>query len=489
MLAKFNVFVVHAVAAGLFLVPAAMTAQATGDNGQQTASSPSPSAVQQNTTQDPQAVSLTGLFPVFAVYMNFKASHVDGTDVPSKSPNNGVDSAFQSAWDAVKSGGFNTILFPVDLKDPQAAARAANLCIWAKANNVGIIPVLANASAASAAAFPAAIVSRLRGGDGQQFAAYTQISYFLLQNPVPTANLTLVEAQKKQLEAVDALRNAESQALDGTGLQSTPIMVTVSFDYELVRQGAIAGVPLDPAAEQKALDSLKKSLQPYAAATNINAVNVTWFPRSITSGDEGHFVSLLQEVEAALPGKKLLLDTGFSTAFNSSDQQNQFLTVALTNLAGLRANEGADGGFLGVTISQAVSNANATAQPPAGAADPAQWNWNEKAKQLARMWSQGGQSPELTWWLEKVRGSRGLLGQDMKPSPALQAVQQFSTAVAQASQTMAPPAVADTGGQPVASAVATPSASGDVSQGNPAAPAAAAQPAGASSPSFYQQML
>ena len=423
MLAKFNVFVVHAVAAGLFLIPAVMSAQAAGDNSQQPANPPATVDVQPNTTPDSQAVSQTGLFPVFAVYMNFKASHVDGTDVPSKSPNNGVDSTFQSAWDAVKSGGFNTILFSVDLKDPQAAARVANLCIWAKANNVTIIPALANASAGSAGAFPAAIVSSLRGGDGQQFAAYTQISYFQLQNPVPAANLTLADAQKKQLEAVDALRNAESQALDGTGVQSTPIMVTVSFDYELVRQGAIAGVPLDPAAEQKALDSLKKFLQPYAAVANVNAVSVTWFPRSITSGDEGHFVSLLREVEAALPGKKLLLDTGFSTAFNSSDQQNQFITIALTNLAGLRANEGTDGGFLGVTISQAVSNANATAQPPAGTADPAQWNWNEKAKQLARMWSQGGKSPELTWWLEKVRGSRGLLNQDMTPAPALQAVQ------------------------------------------------------------------
>jgi hypothetical protein len=481
MHANFRVFVVCAIAAALFLIPAVAAAQAAGDNSQATP------AVQPSTTPDSQAVSQTGLFPVFAVDMNFKASHVDGTAVPSSSPNNGVDSAFQSAWDAIKSGGFNTIVFRVDLKDPQAAARVANVCIWAKASNVSVIPVLANASADSAGAFPAAIVSRLRGGDGQQFGAYTQISYFQLQNPVPAANLTLAEAQKKQLEAVDALRNAESQALDGTGVQSTPIMVTVSFDYELVRQGAIAGVPLDAAAEQKALDSLKKFVQPYAAAANVNAVSVTWFPRSITSGDEGHFASLLREVEGALPGKKLLLDTGFSTAFNSADQQNQFLTVALTNLAGVRANEGADGGFLGVTIFQAVSNSNATARAPAGTADPAQWNWNEKAKQLARMWSQGGQSPELTWWLEKVRGSRGLLGQDMTPSPALQAVQQFSATVAQVSQTMAPPAAADTGGQPVASAVATPSASGDV--GNPAAPAAAAQPAGASSPSFYQQML
>jgi hypothetical protein len=467
-----------------------MTAQAASDNSQQ----PAP---------DSQAVSQTGLFPVFAVYMNFKASHVDGTDVPSKSPNNGVDSSFQGAWDAVKSGGFNTILFSVDLKDPQAAARVANLCIWAKANNVALIPVLANASGDAAASFPADLVALLRGGDGQQFPAYTQISYFQIEAPVnvPLAagGKNLAETQKELLGAVDSLRNAESQALQGTGVQATPIIVNASFDYELIQHGAIAGVQLDAAAEQKAQAALKKNLQLLANAANVDAINLTWFPRSISAGDEGHFVGLLREIESALPAKKVLLDTGFSTAFNSADQQSQFMTLSLTNLAGFRAADGSDSRFLGVTISQAfdASSGNAQVSPPAS--DPSQWNWNEKAKQLAQMWSQGKKSAELTWWLEKVRAGRALLnasgGTDLVPSPGLQAIQQFSATVAQVSQNITPAAVATDGqttppSDATGSPAAVPSQPSDPSNANgaPSSPTAI-QAAAPGAPSVYSQML
>lgn len=496
MHAEFRVSLERVVFVALFFMPTIIAAQVAGNSLQQPTSAPG--AVQPIAPQDLQAVSQTGLFPVFAVNMNFKGSLVDGADVPSKSANGGVDDTVQRAWVALKPGGFNTIVFKVDLTDPQAAARVANLCIWAKANSVALIPVLANASAANAAAaFPAAIVSRLRGGDGQQFAAYPQLSYFALESPinVPTAdaNMNLAEAQKALLAAVDSLRNAESQALQGTGVQSTPIIVNVSFDYELVQLGAIVGVPLDAAAEQKALVALKKSLQPFANAANINAVSVAWFPRSITSGDEGHFVSLLREVEAALPGKKVLLDTGFSTAFNSGDQQNQFMTVALTNLAGFRATDGADSRFLGVTVSQAFNNLTADAQAPAGTSDPAQWNWNEKAKQLAQVWSQGGKSADMTWWLEKVRAGRALLttqGNDVVASPGLQAVQQFSATVARVNQSMTPAAISS-GGQLVSSSAFVSSsadATANVSS-TPAAPVTPGQAAGPSSPSFFKQTM
>jgi len=491
MQTRFGFFVEHVIFAALLLTPAAITAQVTGNTFQQPASSQESASAQQNAAQDSQAVSQSGVFPVFAVTMNFNGSLVDGTEVPSKSANSGVDDSFQRAWEAMKSGGFNAILFKVELKDPQAAARVANLCIWAKANNVGLIPVLANASTGNAAAtFPASVLSLLRGGAGQQSDAYTQLFYFQLESPfnvpIPTANMNLAESQKTLLRAVDSLRNAESHALQGTGVQATPIIVNASFDYELIQQGAIVGVPLDAAAEQRALESLKKSLLPLANAANVDAINVAWFPRSITSGDEGHFVALLREIEAALPGKKVLLDTGFSTAFNSGDQQTQFMTIALTNVAGFRANDGADGPFLGVTVSQAVGNSSADVHAPAGA-DLTKWNWNEKARQLAQMWSHGGQSAELTWWLEKVRAGRALLGNDMVASPGLQAIQQFSATVAQVSQSMAP-AGAGADGQPVSSSAATPAAT-DASANASSAPAADAQSSGASSPSFFQQLL
>jgi hypothetical protein len=507
----FRVYAARTVYAALFFTPFSILAQPS--------SGPGADPAQQAALQGTQAVSQTGVFPEFAVNMNFDPSQVDGADVPSKSANGGVDDTIQRAWEALKPGGFNTIVFKVDLNDPQAAARVANLCIWAKANSVALIPVLANAFAGEAAAsFPGAVISLLRGGDGQQFAAYTQLSYFQIQDPinVPLAGASMkpTETQKKLLGAVDSLRSAESQALQGAGVQATPIIVSASFDYELIQQGAIAGVQLDATTEQKAQAALKKTLLPFADAANVDAISVSWFPRSITSGDEGHFVGLLRELEGAVPGKKVLLDTGFSTAFNSGDQQSQFMTVALTNLAGFRATDGADSRFVGVTISQAFDNSAGKAQAsPAGPSDPGQWNWSEKAKQLAQMWSKGGKSADLTWWLEKVRAGRALLtaqanasgGNDMVASPGLQAVQQFSATVAQVSQNMTPATISSTTQTPPSTGQAlsspdTTASSTMLSQafvpptaampanGAPAPPTAT-QTAGSGTPSFYSQML
>jgi hypothetical protein len=441
---------------------------------------------QPDATQNPPALSQ--VFPVFAVNMNFDLSQVDGTDVPSRSAsfsNSGVNDSFQREWDALKAGGFNAVTFQVDLNDPQAATRVANLCIWAKANSVFLIPVLTNVTTASAAAkFPSALVSRLRSGLGQQqFSGfYAQIAYFQVEGPMNVGslhpNMNAADAQKTLLGAVDALRNAEVQALAGTGSQPTAIMVSVSFDYELIQQGAIVGVTLDPAAEQRAQAALKQFLLPFAGAANIDAVRVMWFPRSITSGDESHFAGLLRDLETALPGKGLVLETGFSTAFNAADQQSQFMTLALTSMASFRASDGADSRFLGVMISQAFQDPNANVSTPAGSSDPTRWNWNTKAQQLAQMWSQGKKSADLTWWLAKVRSNTALLATDLAPTPGLQAIQQFSTTVAQVSQDMSPPAPA----QP------TPDAGDQAPSAPPTAPSDSPQ-AGSGSPSTAQQML
>jgi hypothetical protein len=207
----------------------------------------------------------------------------------------------------------------------------------------------------------------------------------------------------------------------------------------------------------------------------------------------------------------VLLDTGFSTAFNSGDQQNQFMTIALTNLAGLRAAEGADGQFLGVDFSQALSDSAAEAQSLARSSDPSQWDWAEKARQLAQMWSQGGTSADLTNWLAKVRAGRALLttqasGAGFIASPGLQAVQQFSATVAEVSQNMTPAPISSAGqttlspGQTPASADTTASSatmppqvfnssSAAVPASGASALPTAAPPAGPTTPSVYSQML
>jgi hypothetical protein len=45
----------------------------------------------------------------------FQVSPADGESVPSKSANSGADSTIQQAWYTLKTGGFNTIHFKVDL--------------------------------------------------------------------------------------------------------------------------------------------------------------------------------------------------------------------------------------------------------------------------------------------------------------------------------------------------------------------------------------
>lgn len=483
----------------------------------QTARNLETSAVPQN-PQTAQAISQTGLLPVFAVEMNFDPSWVDGDNVPSKSPNyahSGVNDSFQSAWDLLKPGGFNAIRFTLDATDPHSASRLANLCIWAKANNVLLIPVLESESTGNpGSTLLTSLISTLRSGDGTNPATYTQIAYFQIGKSFNIAGAhskRSVDAQKTLLSSADALRSSELQALQGTTVQATPIMVGVSFDYELVQQGAIAGVALDPAVEQKAQAALANDLAPFAADANIDAVNVAWFPGSISSGDQGHFGALLRTLQAAIPQKQVVLTTGYSTAFNPPAQQSQFLTVTLTNLWDFRLSSGgASSTFVGVILAQALQGAKANLLAPAGTSDPSQWNWSEKAKALAQMWTAGKAPDDLKWWLGKTEANMGLLssqpgssgGTNFLPLPALQTLQQISTTVAQAAQNITPPvsgAVTPTLNNPVAAAinpgaaamsnpgVAIPAATSLATY--PATGANVAMSAAPSAPSPYQQML
>ena len=129
----------------LNLSPTTVAAQLASNSTQLSATPAGPNGAPQTTAQNLQTVSQTGLLPLFAVDMQFDPSWVDSNDVPSKSANyshSGVNDTFQQAWEALKPGGFNAIRFDVNLQDPQAPVRLANLCMWAKANNVLLIPVL-----------------------------------------------------------------------------------------------------------------------------------------------------------------------------------------------------------------------------------------------------------------------------------------------------------------------------------------------------------
>ena len=502
----------------LALIPVAGPAQKSSAKAQKSHVVPASAATP---AQSPQQLTQTEILPVFAIDMNFDPSWVDGAEAPTKSVlynHNGVNDAFQKAWEALRPAGFRTIRFKLDLRDGQSAARLANLCIWAKANNVTLIPVLEYAPGDGALAdFPAAFISRLRAGDGQQFATFNQVLYFQIESPMNVAafhpEIKTGEAQKTLLSAIDSLRNGELQALQGSGVAATPIMMSASFDYELILQSAITGVALDPAAEQRAHAGLKSFLEPLAADANVDAVNVEWFPGSISSGDADGFAILLRELEAAIPGKQVLLTTGFSSAFNSYDQQNQFLTVATTKMWNFRLDDGGEGShFLGVIFEQALTDPNSDAAPPEGNSDPSQWKWKEKAPQLARMLSGGKSSAALKWWLAKVRGNMALLawqpdasgGTEFMPLPGLQAFQQISTALAPARQTAASsttaPGVAGSGNETsagVGDSQASQAAASNVSSASVGAPTynqttpsvPATEASGSASPSAYKQLM
>src|SRR5438552_6972284 len=95
--------------------------------------------------QSPQALSQTGLLPIYALDLQLDPSWVDSTSAPSNSAefsHNGINDTLQQAWETLRSGGFNMIRFPINVDDPRSVVRMVNLCVWARANSVNLIPIL-----------------------------------------------------------------------------------------------------------------------------------------------------------------------------------------------------------------------------------------------------------------------------------------------------------------------------------------------------------
>src|SRR2546427_8482136 len=73
----------------LILIPVSLRAQLTPSPTQASTTQPGPNTAQQTAPPNLQAVSQTGLLPLFAVDMQVDPSWIDGTDVPSRSPQYG----------------------------------------------------------------------------------------------------------------------------------------------------------------------------------------------------------------------------------------------------------------------------------------------------------------------------------------------------------------------------------------------------------------
>jgi len=365
-------------------------------------------------------VSATGLLPIFGVGLD-----LDGLS-SSASPDDAVASV-QKLYDKyLKAAGFNVIQFPVEVKElgDKGAGRLAKLCVWAKANNVRLAPILIGATQGEALPgdFPdrvgsfAAKTVELTGkaGDAQ---AYSQIMLYQLERPLnhPASHGPIEAAKAAEIlkATVEKLHASEQTALAGTSLQATPVLVGASFDYELIRFGAIVNVALTDESYQQAYESLRGYLSAVLGTAAVDVVSLEWFPGSVSADAVDRFPDLVSKLQGDFPGKLLLIGTGYSTAAGSEQDQSKYYTQTFNNLSDLRTNQGVESSFAGILWRTAMDRPKGEPDPPSSKtlSELPQWNWSERASELTRMWNTpGADSKEMRWWYGRVESHFGLLG-------------------------------------------------------------------------------
>ncbi|MFH1176266.1 MAG: hypothetical protein V1750_02580 [Acidobacteriota bacterium] len=387
-----------------------------------------PAAAQQGEPAAPAAPAATPseLLPLFGVDFPMPAEWVDAAAYPSASPvhpHAGVAPALQQTWEALRADGFNVLRVGLEVEAPErAAVQLANLCTWAQGSGAMLLPVLrtggrtqgvASDWAEKAASTVAGALTLLRGG-GQSPGAYTQILAFQLgermNHPGWHGGMAAATGQLRLVQAAGAVRRAEQEALAGTSLAATPLVAGVSFDYELVRAGGGAGSILTDEMLAAANGTMRQFLAEAVSAPEIDAINLEWFPGSMSAGGVDRFGELLGGLQAALPGKQLSLTTGFSTSFHSPEEARQFYLLTFTNLSDHRASEGEASQFVGVIFHRALDGFEPPPQPPSPdlPAAVAGWDWSARTAELARMWSGEAASPVLSWWEAAVASQMGL---------------------------------------------------------------------------------
>ena len=407
-----------------------------------------------------QAVSETGLLPVYGVDFHFDPSWVDASRFPSEStehPHSGVSETFQKLWEALSPSGFNTVRFPVDTGDPEAAARrVANLCRWGIHNGVNLIPVLKDVAGAKAiappfadraAAFAQAVVEALKSGDGQHLESFTQILAYQLEDGGNHAALKGgISPQKVQEELVRAaalIRENEEKSLEELELGATPLMVNTFLDSELIKLGAMAGATLGEQTYLSAYAAATDFLAPLLASADIDVIGIRWLAGSLSAGGVERFPSLLRTLTSEVADKLVIFTTGFSTGFHPAEDQREYYMLAFANLADYRANEGIDSPFIGVIFHEAFSRdeRDPAAPTPDLPTRMKQWAWESKAPELVGVWTGEAVSEEVSWWLRKVENNMGLLAVDSTGSeidqiaaqPGQESLEEIASTVSEAS--------------------------------------------------------
>ena len=365
-------------------------------------------------------VSATGLLPIFGVGLE-----LDG--LPSNASPDDAVASVQRLWDKyLKAAGFNVIQFPVDVKElgDRGAGRLAKLCAWAKANDVRLAPLLIGAAPGEAlpgdfpdrvGAFAAKTVELVgKTGDAQ---SYSQIMFYQLERPLnhPASHGPMEAAQAGEImrATVEKLHASEQAALAGTSLQATPVLASASFDYELIRFGAIVNVALTDESYQQAYESLRGYLSTILGAAAVDVVALEWFPGSVSANAVDRFPDLVSRLQGDFPGKLFLIGTGYSTAAGTESDQSQYYTQTFNNLSDLRANQGVESSFAGILWRTAMDRSKGEPDPPSSKtlSELPKWNWSDRASEITRMWNTpGADSKDMRWWYGRVESHFGLLG-------------------------------------------------------------------------------
>ncbi len=381
-----------------------------------------PSAAPAASSASASPVSATGLLPVFGVGIDFDA--LPGKESAAR-PADAVK-AMEKLWSKyLKSAGFNVVQLSLDVADlgDQGAGRLAALCRWAADNNVRLMPTLVGAKVGDplpadypdkVGVFAAKAVELVsRGGSP---AAYAQIMVYQLERPLNHPGnhgpMDASAAAEVISNAVQKLRAAEQTALAGSSLQATPVLVPASFDYELIRYGAIAHVPLSDDAYHQAYESLRSYLSAVVSAAPVDVIGLEWFPGSVSSEGVARFPDVVSQIQKDLPGKMVLVESGYSTAGGGESDQSKYYTQAFSNLTDMRTNQGVESSFAGIIWRTAVDHPGTETAPPSSktAEESKGWNWSDRAAEVTRMWTQpGADSKDMRWWLGHVESHFGLL--------------------------------------------------------------------------------
>ncbi len=381
-----------------------------------------------------------GLLPVPAIAVDLDA-------LPGAGKAKGKDgdlAALQQLWGSfLKGAGFNVIEFDVDARDlgERGAGRVARLCVWAKQNDVRLAPTLQGAPegkplpadyANLAASFVGKVIADL-GAAG--IDSYSQIVFYQLERslnqPASHGPIETVAAGKLLEDAARSVRAAEQAGLAQSGMQPTPLLVPASFDYELIRRGAIAQTPISDESYGQAYDALRDYLLGVLGSASVEAVSVQWFPGSLSSEGVDRLPDLVNRLQTDLPGKLLIVDTGYSSAAGTDTAQARYYQIALTNLCDLRASQGVDSPFAGIVWRSAVDGAGEVtpvATQPKAADVTKSFNDPKAAGKEARSWLESIQS--RFGLLARAQGS----GPGLTPKVAFRVMSGLEAALAQSPQ-------------------------------------------------------